>query len=592
MPTPVQDNPSGVTPRQRYIKRFGQLDIEFSTWKPRLMDIVRFVHPEAGRFQMDEQNRGQRHDQWVVNDTAIDARKKLAAAFHTAMSSAAVWWFGLTTADGQPSENIRAYLHLVQSILFDILARSNFYTTIPAVYDDVIALAVSLMFVEEDDVEVVRFVHVPVGQYRLAVDARGRVNAVYRLFAMTVLQVIERWCTRPDGTVDLTNVSARVRNAWENNRLDEWVQVLHVTERRARRQYGKRDKKNKPWASCWMEYPQTSGSPATAADASGGAEPEGLLHEDGFDEQSFTAPRWGVIGEDAYGKDSPGWQAIGDIKGLQALELAGAKAISKIIDPPMNAPDSLKNASLLPGAINYLSGDKSVAFEPSVKIPAETVTVATEEKRRHEQRIQRAFYADLLLLIANDQRGQPATAEEIRAKQQERLLQLGGVFERIANEVFKVVIHRVLAIAQRKGLIPPPPEEMRGRTTLNIEFQNVLVAAQKTLGITANDRLVATAANMAAAGRKDALDKLNVDGILDDAADKLGTNPRLLLTDEQVQQVRDSRAQAQQGAQQGEAMAKAGPALKSLSETDPEKLQQLLQMLGPNAQAAAGGLSQ
>jgi len=591
MPVPRLTDPFGQTPRMRYLKQFGTLDIEWLTWKPRLMDIMRYVHPGGGRFMQDEQNKGYRHDAWVVNDTAIDARKKLAAAMHTAMSSAAIWWFGLTTADSEPTETQRAYLHLVQAILFDILARSNFYTTIPSVYNDLIGPATSLMFIEEDDVDIVRFVHVPIGQYRLSVDSRGRVNRVFRLFYMTVYQVVERFCTNPDGTVDLSKLSSRVRNAWENNRIDEWVQVLHVVERRGKRGYGKIDKTNKPWASCWMEWSQPSTMPTSAAE-NNNVDNLGLLHEDGFDEQPFVAPRWAVIGEDSYGKDSPGWQCIGDIKGLQALELSSAKGIAKIIDPPMNAADGLKNASLLPGAVNYLSSDKTLQFTPAVLIPPELVKVAAEEKQRHEHRINRGFYADLLLMLANDESAQKDTAEAVRAKERERLLQLGGVFERIANEVFKILVHRLLSITQRKGLIPPPPPEMQGHTELNLEFQNSLVSAQKTLGITANDRLIASAANMAAAGRVDALDKLNVDAILDDNADKLGTNPKLLLTDEQVAQIRQQRAQAQQGAQQGEAMAKGAPALKQLSETDPEKLQQLLQVFGGNAQAQAGGLSQ
>lgn len=590
-PAQAANNPQRLSPRQRILRRFFQLDIEFLTWKPRLMDIMRYEYPEGGRFEQDQQNRGYRHDQWIVNDTALDARKKLTAAMNTGLASEARVWFGLTTANGQPTESQRSYLHDVVMILLDILARSNFYEVQPSTYDSLIAFATSLKFIEDDDVEVVHFTHVPMGQYRFAVDERGRVNYVGRLFAMTVLQIVERFCTDAEGNIDLSRVSQRVKSAWNSGKLDEWVQILHVVEKRQKREWGKRDKKNKPWASCWVEWNQNSGNPETSADASS-LEPEGLLWEDGFDEQPFSAPRWSTIGEDAYGRESPGWQCIGDAKGLQALELVGAKAASKIVDPPMNAPDSLKNASLLPGAINYLESDKSIQFTPSVKIPPEAVTVLDAKVQRHEARVQRGHYADLLLIISNDERAGDPTAEEVRAKEKERYLQLGGTFARIAREDFEVVIHRVLAIAQRKGLIPPPPPDMKGHEALNIEFDNELIAAAKTLGLTANDRLVETAGNLAKVGRTDALDKLNVDAILDDTADKLGTNPKLLLSDEQVAQIRQQRAKQQQGAQQGEAMAKAAPAIAKLSDTDPQNLQQLMQQFGENAQAQSGAFPQ
>jgi hypothetical protein len=70
-----------------------------------------------------------------------------------------------------------------------------------------------------------------------------------------------------------------------------------------------------------------------------------------------VAPRWNSLGKDAYGKDSPGWKVLGDVKGLQAWEIGGAKALALILDPPMNRPADLADASLMPGAMNPLSGN-------------------------------------------------------------------------------------------------------------------------------------------------------------------------------------------------------------------------------------------
>ena len=59
---------------------------------------------------------------------------------------------------------------------------------------------------------------------------------------------------------------------------------------------------------------------------------------------------------------------------------------------------------------------------------------------------------------------------------------LGPVLERIDVEVLKPIIERVFAIANRAGILPPPPPEVQGQM-MNIEFVSMLAQAQKaTLG--------------------------------------------------------------------------------------------------------------
>lgn len=583
MPTDSNYQNAPQTPRQRYLREWAALDSEYSTWKPRHQDLVDFFQPGRGRFELAQQNKGQRKDEHVVNDTGIDSENKLASAMDTGITSPAREWFRLTTSDPTLNEDtdVRDQLHDWQDVLFQLLGKSNFYQANRNLYLDLIGPATGLMFIEEDPEDRIRFIHCPIGTYRLAVDARGRVCKVIRRFSMTVRQIVEQFCTAPDGSIDLSIVSQRVRSAWEMDQKDSvWIDLLHVVEKRTARQHGKIDAKNKAWASCWLEY---SGPEST----SNADEMEmGLLKESGYDEQPFVAPRWSVVGEDAYGRGSPGWQSLGDCKALQAMEKGSAKLVAKIIDPPMNHPDALRNASTLPGAKNAIPQNSAVKVEPSVMIPPAAVEVTANEKRVLEHRVQRAHFADLLLVISNDERAQPQTAEEVRAKKEERLLQLGGVFARYADEALKIVINRVLQIAQRLGLIRPPPE-LASRIDLRVEFENPLVTAQRTIQIASVDRLIAMAANLRAIGRTDALDLLDVDEIMQSSADMLGVKPALLLSPDKVQKLRAQRAQQQATVQNGNAMVQAAPAVKQLSEADPENLQQVLQALGPNAAAQA-----
>src|SRR6266571_4949858 len=80
------------------------------------------------------------------------------------------------------------------------------------------------------------------------------------------------------------------------------------------------------------------------------------LQESGFDLFPILAPRWDVTGEDVYGTDCPGMQALGDVKELQALEKKKSNTVEKQLNPPLQGPTSLRNqkASLVAGDITYV----------------------------------------------------------------------------------------------------------------------------------------------------------------------------------------------------------------------------------------------
>jgi hypothetical protein len=165
----------------------------------------------------------------------------------------------------------------------------------------------------EDERDVIRALHTPVGQYRLCVDARRRVSRVFWRFSMTVDQVVEKWGQGPDGELDLSRMSPTLQNLWRDKRYYDWVTILHVTEPRTRRQFGKIDKLNKPWSSCFMEWSGTGTQTGGLHQPMDPAGPFTLLDESGWDEQPFIAPRWDVVGEDALRQSVTVDAALGDI---------------------------------------------------------------------------------------------------------------------------------------------------------------------------------------------------------------------------------------------------------------------------------------
>jgi hypothetical protein len=108
-----------------------------------------------------------------------------------------------------------------------------------------------------------------------------------------------------------------------------------------------------------------------------------------------------------------------------------------------------------------------------------------------------------------DERNQRATAREVAERHEEKLIALGPTLERLHDELLDKLIERVFGICMRRGLIPPPPQELQG-ASVKVEYISIMAAAQRLLGVSAVERLASFAGNLAAA-QPEALDKIDFD---------------------------------------------------------------------------------
>jgi hypothetical protein len=282
------------------------------------------------------------------------------------------------------------------------------------------------------------------------------------------------------------------------------------------------------------------------------------------------------------------------VKALQIEETGSGKLFAKILDPPLNIPPTMTSGSLVPGQHNHQE-DPRIKVEPTYVPDHQAVTVVAAEKRELERRIQRAHFGDLLFLISSDASNVDRTAEEIRAKKEERLLGLGGVFGRFSDEGLTPALNRAGAIAQRKGLIRPPPKKlleaaMKGGRIVKAEFLNSIAEAQKAQGVQpilgwVND----TMAMAKETARPDILDTIDFDGVSEMTADLRGVPAKLVVAPEVRDQKRQQRAQAQAQQQAVEAAPQIAGAAKDLSSVDPDNLRQITRQFGPAAEAEAAG---
>lgn len=293
------------------------------------------------------------------------------------------------------------------------------------------------------------------------------------------------------------------------------------------------------------------------------------------------APRWSITGEDVYGT-SPGMDALGDIKQLQAMQRRMIQAIDKMVNPPMTAPLSLRGqkASLLPGDITYVDGQQGQAtFKPTheVRVPLQELQMLIGET---SQRVRRCFYEDLFLMLANSDRRQ-ITAREIEERHEEKLLMLGPVLERQNEDLLDPLIDRTFAVMLRKGMIPPAPPEIEG-TDLKVVYVSIMAQAQKLVATAGVERFVGFAGNLAAA-YPEILDKIDMDQVIDEYGDMLGVPSKIVRPDEMVAAIRKQRADVAMQQQQAQTLMQAAQGAKTLSEADTSResvLSKIMQQQG------------
>lgn len=534
-------------------------------WEAHWQDLADFNAPARLRLDLNK-GEGQKLRSKIVDSTGTFALRTLASGMHSGITSPARPWFRLMTPDHDLREfgPVKEYLDLTEERMREVFQASNVYNAFHWGYADLGLFGQSCALLVEDADKAVRMIQLLHGSFWLARDHRGVATTLYRQFSWSVERIVNRF--------GLSNCPRVIRQCYDRGDYDERFTVNHAVEPRRKRDITKIDKRNKPWASNYWIKGQ--GDP-TDSD---------LLEESGFDSNPIIAPPWELVAEDHYAV-SPGMDALPDVKMLQKEQTWKGEGIAKKVRPPMVGPASLKNnpASLMPGSVTYVDDPTGRAYRQAVEVDLSLAELGSDI-REIQQRIERAYYADLFLMLANMEGIQPRNQFEIAERKEEKLLALGPVLENIYGGQLAPVIDRSYQIMIERDMLPPPPEELQGQE-LKIEYISMLAQAQKAVATGSVERLFAFAGNLASVNPA-VLDKVDMDQGIDAYADMIGAPPSLVVPDEEVVKIREARAQQQQQAEAAANAAAMAPAAKQsaeaarvLAETDTGK-GDLLRKLG------------
>lgn len=564
----------------------AQLENERTSFIAHWRDIGDFVCPRRPRFSTYDSNKGYKKNQNIIDSTATLALRTLRSGMMSGVTSPARPWFRLTVADADLNEApaVKQWLDTVSSRMSTIFIKSNLYNVLPIIYSDMGAFGTSAVYMEEDSESVVKFYPFPIGSYAISNNDKLKVDIFWREFRMTVRQLVTKFgMNNPDAPkkIDWSKLSQQVKDLYEQGQLEAWINVSHMIMPNDNYKPNNPMSKYKKYSSYYYE----SGDAAKA----GGSYDDRMLSESGYDFFPVLCPRWEINGEDVYGTSCPGMDALGDVRQLQKGESRGLQAIEKMVNPPMTGPSSLKNqsASILPGDVTYLDlRDGQAGFRPVHEVRFSVQELEGKQVQVRE-RIRRAFYEDLFLMLSASDRRQ-ITAREIDERHEEKLLALGPVLEQLNQDLLDPLIDNMFEIMVKQGLIPPPPEEISQGQDLKVEYISVMAQAQKLYGIGGLERFSAFVGQVAQVDQS-ALQKINTDQLIDVYADITSIPAGIVRGDDEVAGIRAQIQQQQQQAQQAAINEQQSKTAKNLSQStlgDSNALQEML------AQANAGSPTQ
>jgi len=438
-------------------------EISRGNWTNRWDEAYHYILPDKDSvFDWNfSANRGSNKWGDLYDSSAVHYNELLASALHSMLTNPSSNWFDLLTsrAEINNSPRVRAALQETVRRAHNILNNSNFHSEIHEVYLDFGAPGISVLLMEEDDKDVIRFRAEPIYKYYLKENFKSEIDTISTEMVMTVRQAFQKY--GEDAFGDKYNEL--------KGDLDQEITIIHLLMPREDAKREKIAPKFKPIASyhIWEK---------------GGI----LLLESGFDEWPVATPRWMKVSGETYAR-SPGMKSMPDIKMVNAMMKTTIRAAQKRTDPPLMVPDDgvIGKVNTTPGGLNsYRAGSQDRIF------PLETggdVGLGLEMVRETRERVKQNFFIDQLQL----REGPQMTATEVNQRIEEQLRLLGPILGRLNNELLKPLIARLIGIMRRKKLLPEMPPELAAEN-VEVYFSSQIARAQRMAEVSSLNNYLAS----------------------------------------------------------------------------------------------------
>lgn len=499
------------------------------------------------RFSQLEYNRNRFKDRWteaqqyvaptVYNWDDLDAIPEVPRRFSSAPCnylatlqsgligyslSPNIQWYKLSLENPELIKlyGVKDWLEEVEDVMNAEFNRSNLYRQAASWINDAATIGHGVMLIEDNVTDsTLLFTTQRSNEIYLDVNAKGEIDTVYRRYLMTIRNAVEFF--------GLEKLDEAIQEAYKE--VAQWnnkIEILFCVMPREDYNPAMNDSKNMPYAAIYIDKSHNK-----------------IIEESGFNELPYAIFEWEQIPGLAY-SNSPAINALPDIKFLNIATKTSEEIAQTSAEPPMKASAEVREINILPRGMTYLPSATSI-LEP-VRT-GENYPITLQITQQIEQRVKDWFNVDFFLML--QQKQGKMTATEVMELQGEKSAVLSNLIVNM-NKALSKIIERSFNLLMNAGRLPLPPQTLAGtHTAMKIDFMGPLAVAQKKYHTAGG---IASAMQLAGGIMQlfpNSGDFIDADELMKRAIEGQGMPQAVIREDEDVQGIREARAQAQEEAQ-------------------------------------------
>ena len=518
-------------------KRVDALASDRGTWEVNWQEILDYVMPRKADV-VTLRTKGEKRTEVLFDSTAITANNLLAASLHGTLTSPSLPWFSIKLRNEELNRNrdVQLWLEDTARRMYETFNENNFNTEVHELYLDICSIGTGALFVEEGnngfDKDGIHFNTLHIAEYYIQENINGKVDTLYRKYKLTARQAVQEFGEK--------NVGEKILKA-AKEKPDQKFNFIHAVEPTDdyKRATGKTSTKL-PYHSCHVCE-----------------EDKMVVRTGGYNEFPYLVPRWSKATGEIFGR-SPSYNALPDIKTLNKAVEIGLKAWAKAIDPPLLVQDDgvVGRVRMTPAGITVIRNDGAV--KPLQIGSNWQITDLKENQLRTA--IRQAYYSDQLQL----QDGPQMTATEVQVRYELMQRLLGPTLGRFQTEFLNPLIERVFGIMYRAGALDTAPSII-GDSKIDVEYVGPLARSQRMEEAVSIERLYQLAMNVAQVDPA-IMDNINHDEAIRLRGNLLGVPKTVLRGKDEVEEMRNARAEQQQMAAMAQEQQAQAQAMKTQAE--------------------------
>lgn len=497
---------------------------------------AKHIKPRAAEALWMLEQPAERRGRTLCSVAATSANICANAHMHHIISSGTPW-FRYKTADNGSAEKYLNWYANASEVTHDYLARCNFYTEMHETVLNRVIFGTGCIFTEEGRDGGLNFRNIPCGTYGFADNEEGQVDTLCRSFKFTAHQAAERFGE------DRLPEDVRQALGRGSSAMRDKFEFWHLVTPRRSFHWGSETKERgmMPYLSLYMY---------------GQGEHE-ILEEGGYAEFPYMVTRFAKWGDILWGYP-PARDVLDEIYTSIKTE-RNMDSLSDLAVYPRLFIDAQ-----MQGETDFRAGGRTVIPREiaGLNLPREwgsagRIDYGKERLERADEKIKAAFFIPFLQMFSGVDR--EMTATEARARMSEQVIACSPTFSRFCADMTPMLgrifalLYRQGAYQTNKGSEPKDLFQLRADGE-HTDMRKPRVAYLGRINRAIDDAqqestdaaLNSVSAYVQLTGDTSALDVVDAEKMVRKAFENAGASSDIFRTNEDVQRVRDERAQAAQ----------------------------------------------